>query len=132
LKLTGGLATVDLISRLLRLAVLNKAKGKCEKCGKRLFRKRKGANIQKYDKIARESTHTWRKDGRKHNIALDNLELVCDDCYTELKTTKETIEVWINPATKVDVEVPVGTNKLLGDLLKTAKARTEAIEVKSR
>lgn len=131
---TGGPSTVEheLISRLLRLEVLNKAKGKCEKCGKRLFRKRKYASITRYDKIARESTHTWRRDGRKYNIALNNLELVCDICYHELKTTKETLEVWISPATKVDVEVPPGTHKLLGDLLKTAKPRTEAIKVKSR
>jgi len=44
---------------------------------------------------------------------------------------KETLEVWVNPDTKVDVEVPLGTHKLLGDLLKTAKARAEAAKVKS-
>lgn len=67
--------------------MLNRAEGKCEKCGKRLFRKRKDANIQKADKITREIAHTWRRDGDLHNIGLDNLELVCDTCYFELKTT---------------------------------------------
>lgn len=45
---------------------------------------------------------------------------------------KETLEVWITPDTKFDIEVPLGTHKLLGDLLKTAKARAEAIKVKTR
>lgn len=82
-----------LISRLLRLEVLNKAEGKCEKCGKRLFQKRKAAAIQKYDKVTRENkvtreiAHTWRRDGDQHNINLDNLGLVCDDCHNELLTT---------------------------------------------
>lgn len=45
---------------------------------------------------------------------------------------KETLEVWITPTQKFDVEVPPGTHKLLGDLLKTAMNRAEAIKVKSR
>lgn len=76
-----------LISTPHRLEVLNKAEGKCEKCGKRLFRKRKDANIQKHDKISQVIAHIWRRDEDLHNIALDNLELVCDTCYYELKTT---------------------------------------------
>ena len=50
--------------------------------------KAKDANIQKRDKIARVVAHIWRRNGDLHNIGPDNLELICDDCYSERKTTK--------------------------------------------
>ena len=45
---------------------------------------------------------------------------------------KEMLEVWVSPGNKVEVEVPLGTNKLLANLIKTANACAEAAKVKSR
>lgn len=42
------------------------------------------------------------------------------------------LEVWVGHGNKVEVEVPLGTNKLLGDLIKTANACAEAAKVKSK
>lgn len=71
----------------LRYKVWDKAEGKCERCGKKLVQKRKYAGITRYDKVTREKAHVWRKDGRMRNIDMNNLELVCNTCRDELKTT---------------------------------------------
>lgn len=98
-----------LISTPLRHKVRNKAEGKCEKCGKRLFQKRRGALIQQYhDKITQEVGHIWRRDGDLHNIGLDNLELVCDTCYFELRTTRGGDEIEKESEVVLEAEISVG------------------------
>jgi len=118
-----------LISTPLRHKVRKKAEGKCEKCGKRLFQSRRDELIQQYrDKVSREIAHIWRRDEDMHNISLDNLELVCDACYHELRTTKGGDEIEKESEVVLEAEILVGFSaaelEAINNAVRMGKARS--------